>query len=444
MKKNTEFVYEINGNNKDKNSKKFLLSCHLIKTITSLFVSTFLVAYIYKFSDNTFDYVFNVATYYLSIYGTMYLFYPLFSRIIDKTNRVSIFRIGIVTNALLIVIIIFFGQQLANLLILAGCLYGFSEVLYYTGYNILKEEMVGKSSVGNYISTNYIISRSLNIFCPVLLGLLIDVTTYPQTALVVFALASIQFGLSFGVKSKRPKDSNYNIKEYKSLLKQCPIKKQIKFLYLIAFFYGTTTLNTILLNINVMLQFGTNFSLGAIKSIFAVAGVITMLLIKNFTNIKNRRPILIISSFIIGLTSIVFVINTTKTTVILLQFAAAVIAIIYQYLIEGYRCNTLKTAGLYDQIAEHQNVFEGKINTARLICFGFLLLSSFTKSTIVFNILTIISFLLTSTLMILLYFFENKFVKKDTLIKKKEKHTEENSEQQVLENNIDEEEKSSI
>jgi hypothetical protein len=74
------------------------------------------------------------------------------------------------------------------------------------------------------------------------------------------------------------------LKEYIHKIKtDKELKTKFGSVYKIALFYGFITAITALLNINIMMQFGSNFSLGAITSIFALVSVIILLLMKKFT-----------------------------------------------------------------------------------------------------------------------------------------------------------------
>ena len=85
------YSYNINSQKKDKSSSSFLFICHPLGAVVTTFVSTFLVAYIFQFSKDTFDYVFNVGVYYICVYATFLLTYWFFSMLTDKTNRVWIY-----------------------------------------------------------------------------------------------------------------------------------------------------------------------------------------------------------------------------------------------------------------------------------------------------------------------------------------------------------------
>ena len=335
MSTTKEFVYNKNKKYNDKYSKNFLLICHMFKNTTSIFISTFLIGYIYTFCGDIFEYIRNVAIFNIFVYLSMMIFYMIFSIFVDKTNRVIFYRISIITTATLVIIIILFGQQLANLLILAGILHGLSEGLYYASYNVIKEEMVGKSSIDKFVTITHIVSELVKTVCPILLGLIIDITTYSQTAFIVFAVCAIQFGLSFGIKCQRPKDSHYSLKEYSNKLKKSPVRNELKFIYNICSVYGVTSLTTTLINVYVMMQFGSNFSLGAISAVYAFVSIISLLLIKRFTTAHNRKPIFITFTSITVISGLFFILLPNKATLILLNVVIALTSILQADLLEN-------------------------------------------------------------------------------------------------------------
>ena len=410
MSKTKEFVYNEKKKYNDRNSKKFLLICHMFKTITSIFISTFLIGYIYTFSGNIFDYIFDVAVFNIFVYLSMMIFYIIFSIFVDKTNRVIFYRISMVTTAILVIIIILFGEQLAELLIIAGILHGLSEGLYYSSYNVIKEEMVGKSSIEGFVTATHIVSELVKTICPLLLGLIIDITTFSQPAFIVFAVCAIQFGLSFGIKCQRPKDSHYSLREYGEQLKKSPVRRELKFLYNICSVYGVTSLTSTLINVYVMMQFGSNFSLGAISAVYAAVAIVSLLLLKKFTTASNRKPVFITFTSIIILAGILFILLPSKATLITLNIVISLTSILEADLLEKYRFSILKSAGLYDQIAEHQTCIENRFNISRTLSFVFLLLVSLIRNNAILGIFVITILTILSSVQILLLFFEKKFV----------------------------------
>ena len=53
-------------------------------------------------------------------------------------------------NTIFILAVVFLGKNLAEVVILAGLLHGFSEACYWCSYNLMKNELVSKHAVAKY------------------------------------------------------------------------------------------------------------------------------------------------------------------------------------------------------------------------------------------------------------------------------------------------------
>ena len=95
---------EVKHSSKLNSTSYSLLTTHGCNEIVSVFVSTFLISYIYSISTN---YLFNIGLFYAFNYLSMFVFYYLISRIIDKTNRVICYRAAILVRALFILAVVF-------------------------------------------------------------------------------------------------------------------------------------------------------------------------------------------------------------------------------------------------------------------------------------------------------------------------------------------------
>ena len=91
---------------------KAMLSTHMLNNTISIFVSTFLISYIYSISTN---YVTNIGLFYASNYMSMMIFYYLISTVIDRTDRVTFYRLAIVIRAVFIICVVFGAQDLQNM-----------------------------------------------------------------------------------------------------------------------------------------------------------------------------------------------------------------------------------------------------------------------------------------------------------------------------------------
>ncbi len=347
---------------------KAMLGTHTLNNTVSIFVSTFLISYIYSISTN---YVMNVALFYMFNYCSMVVFYYLISNIIDKTDRVTFYRIAIVIRSVFIVCVVFWGASLAKYVVLAGLLHGFSESCYWSSYNLMKNELVSKHAVARYSGFQLIACEITNIVVPIVLGRIIDSATFVDCAKIILGVAITELILSIFIKSKRPENSGFNMKGFISDIKLKGKTGRLVILsIIIGGFYGLTTVIAPLKTIIIMYEFGSDFSLGIITSIVAVVTLVTITLLRKYTRIGNRKIVFLISGILPIISTLLLVINVCKTTIIIYSFMTAVCMVSHSMSFDIIRNIILKKLDLYDDIAEYQCAIEVVMGIERIVMFA--------------------------------------------------------------------------
>ena len=350
-----------------------MLATHTLNNIISVFVSTFLIAYIYSLSDN---YVLNVATFYVFNYLTMMTFYFIVSCIIDKTNRIGFYRIAIVIRTIFILCVVFWGPNLAKYVILAGALNGFSEACYWTSYNLMKNELVSKHAVAKYSGMQYIVCEITNIVVPITLGSIISAAHFATCAKIISVIAVLELVFSIFIKSKRPENSGFDIKGF---FKDIKLKGNDGSLIIASIIIGAlngfTTILTPLRTIIVMYEFGSDFSLGIITSVIAILTLLTIILVRKFTKIGQRKWVFIISAILPFFSTILLCVNVSKITVIIYLLVTALCMIIHAMSYDVIRNILLKKLNLYDDIAEYQCAIECLMSACRVLIFIVMLIT---------------------------------------------------------------------
>ena len=404
------YQYNINETHKDTTSSKMLLVCHILSGIIVTFVSTFLVAYMY--TPEIFVYIKRIALYYLTTYIVMTLASPLFSMLVEKTNRVWIFRLGIFLRTALVVLLIFRGEEIAKIIPLAGLLYGFSSACYYSAYNIIRQEMVSRHKNSTFETVLTSVQKTVNILIPITLGALIEISTYIQTAIYVFVIGVITLFFSFFIKAHRPVGSGFSVRKFFSALKTTPaFSKKIKYMYYSALVAGSATILAQLIYICIMINFQSSFSLGWITSLASALSIVEILLIAKFTKDSKRSWVYIILALTPLLTSFLYVFTQTKITLIIFYIATALCNAFYGYKFEVFRNGTLKDAGYYDFIAEHQTIIDVCMCFVRATTYCILFLSALLEIEQLFYILLIIFTISYTAITFMLMAFENKYTK---------------------------------
>lgn len=420
---NLEIVQEL-AENKPKrklNTTSYaLLATHGFNYVVSIFVSTFLISYIYKISDN---YVLNIGLFYCFNYLTMGIFSYIVSSLIDKTNRVVCYRVAIIVRALFILSVVFLGEKLASLVILAGILHGFSEAWYWCSFNVMKNELIPNSCMKRYTTLQIIENKTVNFIVPIVLGTIIDAESFKTSAIVIFVMASIQIILSFFIKSKKPENSKFDMKAFFRRIKSSEKNKDLfKICFIATLLFGTTTLVSPVNTIIVMLTFKSNFSLGLLTGVFSAVSIIMLIIAKKLAKTRRATPIYIICALTSVAATVVVTLITSKITLIIFNFVYIACSTFYSYYFDLYRNVILKQLDMYDDIAEYQGTIEILLETSRVIGFAIMILTgiigaSFGASGLVtaLKIYFIFIIILYALVSLSLCKFEKKLVEYDVL-----------------------------
>lgn len=409
------YSYNIKTSKKDNLSSSCLMACHKIYAVVDLFLSTFLVAYIYDFSDDIHKYIFNVTVYLIATYASLTILYFFMGYLLEKTNRVVIYRCGLIARAGLVMFAIFFGQDLARLIVLAGVLNGVSQAIYYSGYDTMQHEMVSRKSIKNFVLIDQALGKVVDVVVPVVLGALIEVSTYAQASIYVFVVCVIQIVLSFFIRSKRPENSKFTLRRYFGELNKKPkIKRKLNWIYIMSFIYGLTTIVPTLVNICIMIEMGSSFSLGIIVSICAVISILFLILFRRYTKIGKRELVLCIIAFVPLLSTILFVFLPSVTTIYIYNTCVVSCKIIYQYLYSAQRFSILKEEGLYEFIAEHHALCVIYMGIGRVLTLILMFLFNLDISLIGFKVFLCIMSSTFTIIMIALLLFERRYCSEKT------------------------------
>ncbi len=347
-----------------------LLVTHAINNVASVFVSTFLVSYIYTISNN---YVYNIGLFYMINYLVMAIVYYLASMLIDRTNRVIIYKIALLIRGAFMLTVVLMGQSLAQYVVLAGALHGFSEAMYWSSYNIMKNELISNSLVKNYTTAQHSVEKLVNIIVPIALGSLIDVGSFKLSAIIVMCVVVVQIIFSFFIKSKRPENSSFSIKEFRQDIKNLGEKsKAIKLIFVATILYGILTSISILRTVLIMYSFNSNFSLGIFSSIFAIGSMLLVIILNRFVKTGKHKFLSILAGLLPIIIAVIMSIWTNQYTVIAFAAVYSIFETVHGYFYDVYRNSILKKFNLYHDIAEYQCIIEVIMEVVRTIAFGIL------------------------------------------------------------------------
>ncbi len=397
--KKTTFDYATVENNTDTTGKKKnpnaaatpLLITTIIKRIISLFVNTFFVAHL---ATNSGTYIRDISIFFIVGYTVFGLGYFAISYIVDKTNRITMHRIAILFNAVFITVIVLLGKELVKYVALVGVFFGLAEALYWGTFNVLKNEMVKQASMHKFSLMIIAFEQGVKIIIPILLGLLIDSSSFYSATFYVLGLAIIQVIASFFVKSLKPVNSHFSMKGFFKTLKKKPIvAKKLKQMYITNFFYGFTSILSTLISIVTIMTFKTNVNLGILSSVFA-AGAIVFLLIFRATTSSSRNKWWLLATALLPIFGVVgLLINISRVTLIIYNCAIVLAGVVPNYIFDLHRNTVLKQHKLYGEIAEHHTMIELIFATSRVLSYGAMFIVSLFNSVVALQVLLAVSVL---------------------------------------------------
>lgn len=345
----------------ESNSKnqKILIIINALKIILTIFTSTFFISYIVALTpENIFGLgVFNVGVFYFSEYLVYILTYYLLSKFVAKSNRVSFLRIGILINGILLITLIFFGSHISKWIPFAGGLIGIADAFYNSSYLVMKNEQVKRKNINNYNLMQSVTTNLINVVVPIILGYLIDVTTFTHIAIYIVFIVAIQLAVSFLIQTQKPINSYFKLKQFLKFLKEDKQSKNyIKWTYINAILAGLKNTYKILIVILTIYIFKTNLSLGILTSIFSITTAILLIVYKKFEYHKkmNKLILYMFISILPIIFCLCFIIFKEKIFLILLNFTLTVAIQFSEYGSNSERDAIIKNLNKKEFILEHQ------------------------------------------------------------------------------------------
>ena len=113
---------------------KKIIFTHSINSIVSKFTSLFLAIYFLKITNGN---VISVVSYYLFKYSLNGLFSFLSLKIINKKNALNIYRLGLLSNAICLFILLILGKNVVDYIYLYAAIDCFTSLLYWSAYKII-------------------------------------------------------------------------------------------------------------------------------------------------------------------------------------------------------------------------------------------------------------------------------------------------------------------
>ena len=278
---------------------KKIVFTHSINSIVSKFTSLFLAIYFLKITDGNFI---SVVLYYTLKYSLNGIFSFLSLKLLNKNNVLNVYRIGLFSNGLCLLVLLFLGNDIKNYIYFFAVLDCATSLLYWSSYKMILYNIKNYNQFKEIFSYNSIVTSVISIISTVGMGYVIVNTSYSILLIIIVLLVFIAVISTFYLDKY-----TFDINPIKlSNIKYAFKNKQAKEIYKIVFFEGMgfrggldTTITFI-----IFLTLGSESSLGNLNAVFAFLGLITSLLVKKYLKEKGNKNAFLISALAILIVTI--------------------------------------------------------------------------------------------------------------------------------------------
>ena len=403
--------------------QKALLSVHMLRIVLELFTSTFLVSYILAQSPDSIlgKGLINIGIFYVSwnaVYGILNF---VASYLVDRSDRAMLLRCGIIFNILLMVALVFWGEQISHWLVLAGAVCGMSDAFYYSSYILMRNELSFHGSFKRYNVFTTIGVNLVKVIVPIIMGYIIDISTFSTIAIYVVVVGIAQFAITFFVKSTKSKDSKFELRKFFRYLKDDKFAwNKTKYTYINCWIAGIKSTYNVIVVILTIYIFKTNLSLGIYTSIFSLVTILILIAYRKADpNPKfNKFVIYLIVGLSPFLAIIATLIHTSTVTLVILNFTLTLVSYFSDYFGDMERDAIMKNLNQYEFIAEHQFVAETTKVTSRVISFSFFIVMGLISSFTAFKIFLLI--ILAASPIKFMIMYKQRLIRKELVEKNKE------------------------
>ena len=376
-------------NEKLNENTKLLLIINTLRKIIEIFLGPFLTAYLFRVAI---DNIQTISIYNIYSYVVIALIALLIGRILKNKCEMPIFRLGMISKFIQLMIIVILGDNVIHYLWILAFVSGLSTETWSFPLNLFSSTLVTHNEKNSYVVYRTMLTNLTKILTPFLLGSLISMKNFQTTAIIILILSFIQIILSFKLKlekqEKEEKQTLHLVEEFKKIRKNDNLKRfyRIKFFKGMAYEGALDTAVTLL----IIMAFQSDFSLGIITSFVSILAMISSYLYKRFSNTNKVKSAIIFSCIILLLTSIILVFVTNQHTIIGYNL---IFAFFLQFILVAEEIQTLKFTNSNvitdDNRVETYIYLEFFLNAGRVVSYALLFIIGIYQSLFLLEILII-------------------------------------------------------
>lgn len=291
-----------------------LLVINTIRKIIDIFLGPFLTAYLFKGAVENIKIIsiYNIFSYIAIVVITL-----IIGRILKNKYEMQIFRIGMISKFIQLVILIILGYNVVNYIWILAIIMGFSMETWSFPLNLFSSKLVSNDEKKNFVVYKTILNNLVKVLIPFLLGSIISIKSFETTTIIILILSFVQILLSFKMEFKVENNNENKKLDIAKEVNHIKNNKKLQRFYMMKFFKGMSyegALDTAV-TLLIIMSFNSDFSLGVITSIISLLAMLSSYAYKRIKNQEKMKLLIILSFIIILMSSIMLVFITNQYSI---------------------------------------------------------------------------------------------------------------------------------
>lgn len=387
-----------------------VLGVHFSQTALNLFVTVFLTARLLKAADGASG-LGMVGIFYAISYTTIMLSFWLFSYIVKKFSRVWCIRVSTIFLLGNTIMVLLFRNKLADYYLILAVLYGIAQGIFWCSIHTFTTEALGGKKMAGYIGWFISLSAFANIVFPFTLGAIIEFINFTAAALIATGISIVLLLFTLVLRDQRKNNGvGFSLRAFFRHLREKQISRPMWSQFLIQSMYGIQTMVTICITILIVRELDSDYSLGALTSVFSAVALVTVTVYKTIKAPKLKIWIYYAASMIPLCCAVVLLFSVSHFTIILCMAGYTGFRVASQTELDRTRMNLMS-----DFDAEHLHT-EGVLFTefsyfiVRVVVSGLIVLAAYTDTFFLFQAIVVTLIALVPLSAILLHLWTKKYI----------------------------------
>lgn len=292
-------------------NSRAVIAINTIHSVIDLFINTFLVAYFLQLTNND---ALPTCLFYIFNYTIVGIGFILLGNIVKCGNKLFIYRISFIANALLLLAVIYLKEDTAKFIWILGFISGLEKAMFFAPQNMIISQEISKLALLRFNGYREAFAAFAKILMPFVLGWFISVDSFINTTIFILFLTFIEFILSFRLTHLKTYNKPFRLKSLAVLALK---RRKIQMPLIIDFFNGFIfNVLDVLVVLYIVYIFKTNMNLGIFTSVFALVLTLTNWIFGRFCR-RASVYLLMICGITGFLASAYFVFDTSKLSFII-------------------------------------------------------------------------------------------------------------------------------